>query len=146
MNASSAMFHKKSFLLFYSFFVLVFAGCTGMFKKEPTGPRTVIVSVDKRAHDFGIINRSEGAVRDFDIVLENKGNDDLHITEVLKDCERCTQVTFEDSIVAPSSSMTVNVAFDSQAFFDGPIDKGIFIRTNATNEPELEIRFTAELR
>lgn len=105
-----------------------------------------LISVTPTEVDLGEINRFENSSRSFEVTIKNIGGKPLHIKSILRDCESCTSVELEDSIIKSGSESQLQITFKSKDFFAGPIEKTVFINSNAQNMPEVMVNFSADLK
>ena len=102
--------------------------------------KPVAVLVDP-IQDAGMITKGELIERTFQI--RNEGDEPLNILEVKPACG-CTVAEY-DRTIAPGATGSIKAAVKS-AGFDGPIAKGITVRTNDTASPRLELVIKANVK
>lgn len=105
-----------------------------------------LISVTPTEVDLGEINRFENSSRSFEVTIKNIGGKPLHIKSVSRDCESCTLVDLEDSIIRSGSESQLQITFESKNFFAGPIEKSVYINSDAQNMSEVIVHFSADLK
>ena len=89
--------------------------------------------------DFGPINR--GKVASKNLTLQNTGTDTLVIGRVEVSCG-CTGTMVSNSRIAPGSSGTLLITFNSRNF-SGVVHKSVTINSNAQDAPQTLVEFGA---
>lgn len=105
-----------------------------------------LISVTPTEVDLGEIDRFENSSRTFEVTIKNIGGKPLHIKSISRDCESCTSVELEDSIVRSGSESQLQITFESKYFFAGPIEKSVYINSDAQNMSEVIVHFSADLK
>jgi len=100
------------------------------------------LSLDKSEVDLGAI--FSGTKKQGKIVLNNIGNDTLHIYSVQPSCG-CTAVKQPKKFLLPYESDVVSVEFNSTGYH-GKIEKYINITTNDPASKNLSVKLIAEVR
>jgi hypothetical protein len=95
--------------------------------------------------DLGRVQNGE--VREFEVVVANRGSNDLVIEAVSTSCG-CTAARVSPTTLLPGEQGLLKVTFDSGAH--GPDERGsvlrqVFIASNDPDQPEVEFRFTADI-
>lgn len=112
------------------------AACAG---REPD------IQLDQLQVELGqVVN---GEVRTLEVPLRNQGEVDLVIQAVTTSCG-CTTAQVEPSTVKPGERALLRISFDSGAHGPtevGPVMRQVFIASNDPDQPEVELRFTAEI-
>jgi len=135
-------------------------------EKNAAAQVTAPLTAQESFYDFGTITMKDGLV-DTEYTLTNEGDEPLTIGKVYTSC-MCTTASITESngtekgkfgmpghrgilttantTVAPGESVTVTAVFDPNAH--GPAGTGlaqrsIFLETDSTKTPEVELRFKA---
>lgn len=106
-------------------------------KPQPQPRASVAVSV----HDAGSIGKGEKV--SFDFVIQNEGDAELQILEVVPSCG-CTVASF-DKTIAPGASGKVHAEVDTTSFL-GPIAKSITVLTNDPANPRFQLTIQADVK
>ncbi|MBN4072758.1 DUF1573 domain-containing protein [Crocinitomix catalasitica] len=93
--------------------------------KKTNGP---VIKLDKDVHDYGTIDK--GADGKCVFTVSNTGNQPLIISLCKGSCG-CTVPTCPKEPIAPGTSQTIEVKYDTQRV--GPINKQVKITSNAVN-------------
>jgi hypothetical protein len=119
---------------------------------------TSSLASDRQIHDFGDIDIFSGKVTT-EFALTNDGSDDIVVTEGTTSCG-CTDgeiggISFGmhekmsgDFTILAGETKNLTVIYDPLAHGPsgtGKIDRQVFIKTNSTVTPELEVRVTANV-
>lgn len=115
--------------------VLLIAGFTNAQQKEAN------ISFDKKIHDFGKINESDGKV-EHKFVFTNTGSSPLIITNVKASCG-CTSPTWTEKPVMPGQKGFVSAVFDPRNR-SGNFNKSIFVETNTSKARNI-LRIVGEI-
>ena len=125
-----------------------------------------VLSAQESRFDFGTINMQDGKV-EHDFKIKNEGKELVAISKVYTSC-MCTTAFFIDSngkkyggfgmpghtfsktssdiVVGPGQEATVKVVFDPAAHGPsgvGLAQRSIFVETNSTQSPKMELYFEA---
>ncbi len=111
---------------------------------KSTATPTPTLYVAQRRLDIGDV--IEGDKRPVEWLLENKGTAPLVIDRTKAGCG-CTVVNLkdEDKIIPPGGRLTLKARFDSTARH-GVQNKNVIVYSNDPAEPELNLRFTADVK
>jgi hypothetical protein len=93
--------------------------------KKTNGP---VIKLDTEVHDYGTIDK--GADGKCTFTVSNTGNQPLIISLCKGSCG-CTVPTCPKEPIAPGTSQTIEVKYDTQRV--GPINKQVKITSNAVN-------------
>lgn len=103
------------------------------------GPEIIF---SKDFHDFGVIEKGTKVTTTFE--FQNTGKADLEISEVKVSCG-CTSAALDKTVYKPGESGVVPVSFDSTRF-SGTIHKTVTVKSNAANNPELQLELTGNVQ
>jgi hypothetical protein len=107
---------------------------------------TAELVLEQTSYDLGeVIN---GEVRTIEVILRNAGSSALVIESVTTSCG-CTSAEVSPTTIPPGESGLLLVEFDSGAHgpeSNGPVMRQVFISSNDSDEPELEFRFSADVK
>lgn len=141
-----------------SLLLLSGAQATSSRAEKETQKSAGMLVVDTPSHDFGVIGIFAGTVQK-DFTLTNQGEDAVIILDGTTSCG-CTEgtvdgVTFgmhegmsRTVTIAPGDSMTLIATYDPLAHGPnavGSVTRQLFLKTNSTETPELEIRISANV-
>lgn len=139
------MYRKKNILIL---FVLIYVHAMGQIPPPPDQTQQLKAKqprlhVSQRLHDLGTI--LEGNIIELTWLLENHGDADLLIERVKATCG-CTVIKMEDDekIVPPGRSVNIRAEFNSQGRRGNQI-KSVIVYSNDPAEPELRLRFQAQV-
>ena len=99
------------------------------------------ISVDKEAHDYGVIENGANGVCVFTIT--NTGNAPLIISSCKGSCG-CTVPTWPKEPIAPGATAEISVKYDTKR--TGPINKTVTINSNAVNAARKVVRIKGEVK
>ena len=137
--------------------LLIFSGRGGNEGVTPTASASEIV-VEQSTHDFGEIDIFGGKVST-DYTLKNTGTEDVTVTSGFTSC-MCTEGEIGGesfgmhdnkamSIVIPAGdSETLTAIYDPLAHGPegtGPITRELFLKTNSSVTPELNVKFSGNV-
>lgn len=97
-----------------------------------SGPSII---VDKEVHDYGTVPYGGNGLCEFKVT--NNGTEPLILSKCKGSCG-CTVPTCDPNPIAPGSSYTITVKYDTKR--PGPINKSVTITSNAVNEPTKVVR------
>lgn len=130
------MKHRTLALITISFATLALTACAG---------GSPALSLEQKEVDLGeVVN---GEVVEIELPIRNTGDGDLVIEAVSTSCG-CTSAEVRPTIVAPGNEGVLHIEYDSGAHGPdetGPIMRQIFIASNDPDQPEAEVRITAEV-
>lgn len=156
-------------------FVLVFGIILSFDQKQQdqenvlasTEPSNGILSVESSDYDFGVINMYDGDVS-YRYQLTNNSNEPVTIGEVYTSC-MCTSAqaiyadgttsqlagmrghgspTYFNRTITPGESLEIEAIYDPAAHGPsgtGPARRSIFVKTNSTQLPQMELTFDANV-
>ncbi len=132
-----------------------------------TEPSNGILSVESSDYDFGVINMYDGDVS-YRYQLTNNSNEPVTIGEVYTSC-MCTSAqaiyadgttsqlagmrghgspTYFNRTITPGESLEIEAIYDPAAHGPsgtGPARRSIFVKTNSTQLPQMELTFDANV-
>ena len=114
-----------------SFFALTCACASAVFAQPADEIKKPAVRIEAPVHDFGSVSQGSKVIHDF--VIKNAGTADLVVQRVQPACG-CTVSTVMPSTIAPGTSGTIHVEFDT-AGFSGEKLKTVRLYTNDIDEP-----------
>lgn len=138
--------------------VLLFFGSSGVRNAETGAQVSSALAVEETAYDFGDLEIFGGkAEKDF--MLTNQGQESITILNGTTSCG-CTEGSIdgilfgmheamaESVLVEPGETKTLTVIYDPLAHGPdavGSITRQIFLKTNSTATPEIEIQISANV-
>lgn len=118
-----------------SFVVIMLTACQHQIKTTPSdsaaenaSPKTTIVFLTGRTHDFGVYG--ERVPKSFDFVFRNEGNVPFVINHVDPSCG-CLQVEYPKHTVPSGAIDTIRVTYDGNGFKSGFFTKRCDVYSNA---------------
>lgn len=105
-----------------------------------------IIEVTPESYDLGTVVYGDVARHTF--TVKNSGDEPLEILRLSTSCG-CTKATVaeEDKVIAPGQSVDMLVTFDPAVHEDdhdlGDVTRVVYIKTNDSNNPEVEVEITA---
>lgn len=106
------------------------------------------IKVTPSSYDLGRVKYGDVAQKTF--TIENSGKEPLEILRVSTSCG-CTKasVAEEDKIIAPGKSVSMSVTFDPAVHQDdhdlGNVTRIVYLKSNDTTNPELEVELQANV-
>ena len=130
------MKHRLLALITISIIATLLAACAG------GSPR---LSLTEKEVDLGqVVN---GEVVEIELPIQNTGEGELVIEAVSTSCG-CTSAEVQPTIIAPGGEGVLHIEYDSGAHGPdetGPVMRQIFIASNDPDQPEAQVRITAEV-
>lgn len=137
---------------------LLLPGILGGSGTGARGEVAAAITVEPAVHDFGDIGIFDGKVEK-DFILTNQGEESITILNGTTSCG-CTEGSIdgilfgmhegmaESVLVEPGETKTLTVIYDQLAHGPdavGSITRQIFLKTNSTETPEIEINISANV-
>lgn len=115
----------------------MFLGLSFTYAQKNNGPE---FKFQETVHDFGKVKKGGNTTHDFE--FKNVGNKPIVITNVSSSCG-CTIPEWPKTPIAPGKSGNIKVKYDNNKV--GPINRSIFIQSNAVNTESNE-RFELKIK
>lgn len=100
------------------------------------------LSIVPQKYNFGKVNRNNSPQFDVNFDIENKGGTLLVINKVDVSCG-CLSVKYPNEPIFPGKKAQITIQIDTRKQI-GRFNKSVFIRSNASNDPEL-LRIKGEI-
>jgi hypothetical protein len=105
--------------------------------EEDTLPKVPVIHFNSVVHDYGTIYKNDSGVCNF--TFTNTGKADLQLTNVSSSCG-CTVPEWPKDPIPPKQSASIKVSYNTANV--GPINKSVFVDSNAGERVTLSIRGT----